>query len=240
MERGGAPPMTAIGWPAQLLTAVKAKISIVKQSPEEKLGGWERGMSTSYTGQSEFSFMSGADSNMSEALARNWWAMALRGLLAIVFGVIALVLPGVPMLSLVLVFPPFGLVDGGRGIVAAVRSARRHEGWGLLVLEGVVDIAAGVLAFLWPGLTIVIFVLLVAAWAIVTGVLMTAAAFRLQLDHGRWWFALGGLASLVYGVLLVIAPLIGALVLTWWLGAYALVFGVLMLILAFRLRAKYA
>jgi uncharacterized membrane protein HdeD (DUF308 family) len=89
-------------------------------------------------------------------------------------------------------------------------------------------------------LTIVIFVLLVAAWAIVTGVLMTAAAFRLQLDHGRWWFALGGLASLVYGVLLVIAPLIGALVLTWWLGAYALIFGVLMLILAFRLRAKYA
>jgi uncharacterized membrane protein HdeD (DUF308 family) len=103
-----------------------------------------------------------------------------------------------------------------------------------------VDIAAGVLAFLWPGLTIVIFVLLVAAWAIVTGALMTAAAFRLQLDHGRWWLALGGLASLVYGVLLIIAPLIGALVLTWWLGAYALVFGVLLLILAFRLRAKHA
>ena len=197
-------------------------------------------MSTSYTGQSEFSFMSGADANMSEALARNWWAMALRGVLAIVFGVIALVLPGVTMLSLVIVFAAYALVDGVLAIVAAVRSARRHERWGLLVLEGVVDIAAGVLAFLWPGLTIVIFVLLVAAWAIVTGVLMTAAAFRLQLDHGRWWFALGGLASLVYGVLLVIAPLIGALVLTWWLGAYALIFGVLMLILAFRLRAKYA
>jgi uncharacterized membrane protein HdeD (DUF308 family) len=200
----------------------------------------ERGMSTSYTGQSEFSFMSGADSNMSEALARNWWAMALRGVLAIVFGLIALVLPGVTMLSLVMVFAAYALVDGVLAIVAAVRSATRHERWGLLVLEGVVDIAAGVLAFLWPGLTIVIFVLLVAAWAIVTGALMTAAAFRLQLDHGRWWFALGGLASFVYGVLLIIAPLIGALVLTWWLGAYALVFGVLLLILAFRLRAKNA
>jgi uncharacterized membrane protein HdeD (DUF308 family) len=200
----------------------------------------ERGMSTSNTGQSEFSFMSGADSNMSEALARNWWAMALRGVLAIVFGVIALVLPGVTMLSLVIVFAAYALVDGVFAIVAAVRAARRHERWGLLVLEGVVDIAAGVLAFLWPGLTIVIFVLLVAAWAIVTGALMTAAAFRLQLDHGRWWLALGGLASLVYGVLLIIAPLIGALVLTWWLGAYALVFGVLLLILAFRLRAKHA
>ena len=157
-----------------------------------------------------------------------------------VFGLIALVLPAVTMLSLVIVFAAYALVDGVLAIVAAVRSARRHERWGLLVLEGVVDIAVGGLAFLWPGLTILIFVLLVAAWAIVTGGLMTAAAFRLQLDHGRWWLALGGLASFVYGVLLIIAPLIGALVLTWWLGAYALVFGVLLLILAFRLRAKHA
>ena len=92
-------------------------------------------MSTSHTGQSEFSFMSGADSNMSEALARNWWAMALRGVLAVVFGVIALVLPGVTMLSLVIVFAAYALVDGVLAIVAAVRSARRHERWGLLVLE---------------------------------------------------------------------------------------------------------
>ncbi len=144
------------------------------------------------------------------------------------------------MLSLVIVFAAYALVDGVLAIVAALRSARRRERWGLLVLEGVVDIAAGVLAFLWPGLTIVVFVLLVAAWALVTGGLMTAAAFRLQLDHGRWWLAFGGLASIVYGVLLIIAPLIGALVLTWWLGAYALVFGVLLLILAFRLRARHA
>ena len=117
------------------------------------------------------------------------WAIGLRGVLAIVFGLIALVLPAVTMLSLVIVFAAYALVDGVLAIVAAVRSARRHERWGLLVLEGVVDIAVGVLAFLWPGLTIVIFVLLVAAWAIVTGALMTAAAFRLQLDHGRWWLA---------------------------------------------------
>lgn len=198
-------------------------------------------MSTSNTtGQSDFPFTSGADPEMSEALARNWWAIGLRGVLAMIFGLIALVLPGVTMLSLVIVFAAYALVDGVLAIVAAVRSARRHERWGLLVLEGVVDIAAGVLAFLWPGLTILIFVLLVAAWAIVTGGLMTAAAFRLQLDHGRWWLALGGLASLVYGVLLIIAPLIGALVLTWWLGAYALVFGVFMLVLGFRLRARHS
>ena len=177
---------------------------------------------------------------MSEALARNWWAIALRGALAIIFGVVAMALPGVTMLSLVLVFAAYAVVDGVLAIIAAVRSARSHERWGLLVLEGLVDIAAGVLAFLWPGLTILIFVMIVAAWALVTGGLMTAAAFRLHLDHGRWWLALGGLASIAYGVLLIIAPLIGALVLTWWLGAYALVFGVFLLILAFRLRARRA
>jgi uncharacterized membrane protein HdeD (DUF308 family) len=120
------------------------------------------------------------------------------------------------------------LVDGVFAIVAAVRAARARERWGLLVLEGVVSIATGVLAFLWPGITVIAYVLLIAAWAVVTGALMLAAAFRLKLDHGRWWLVLGGIASLIYGVLLAIAPLI---------GAYALVFGVFMLILAFRLRA---
>jgi uncharacterized membrane protein HdeD (DUF308 family) len=219
--------------------AVKATISrCVANSLDEPKRGEDRecAMSTSNTtGQSDFPFTSGADSEMSEALARNWWAIGLRGVLAMIFGLIALVLPGVTMLSLVIVFAAYALVDGVLAIVAAVRSARRHERWGLLVLEGVVDIAAGVLAFLWPGLTILIFVLLVAAWAIVTGGLMTAAAFRLQLDHGRWWLALGGLASLVYGVLLIIAPLIGALVLTWWLGAYAIVFGFALMAVAIKL-----
>jgi uncharacterized membrane protein HdeD (DUF308 family) len=87
-------------------------------------------------------------------------------------------------------------------------------------------------------LTVIAYVLLVAAWAIVTGVLMFAAAFRLNRNHGRWWLLLGGVASVIYGVLLIAAPLLGALVLTWWFGAYALVFGVMLLILAFRLRAQ--
>jgi uncharacterized membrane protein HdeD (DUF308 family) len=174
---------------------------------------------------------------MSAALAQNWWVVALRGVLAIIIGVIAFAAPVATMLSLVLLFSAYMLVDGVFAIVAAVRAARRHERWGLLVLEGIVSIAVGAIAVLWPGITIVAYVLLVAAWAIVTGALMLGAAFRLNLDHGRWWLVLGGIASLIYGALLVIAPLIGALVLTWWFGAYALVFGVFMLVLAFRLRA---
>ena len=157
---------------------------------------------------------SGSELEMSEALARNWWAIALRGVLAIIFGAIAFILPGATMLSLVLVFAAYAVVDGVFAITSAVRSARRHERWGLLVLEGLVDILAGVIAFLWPGLTILTFVLLIAAWALLTGGLMTVAAFRLQQDHGRWWLVLGGVASIIYGALLIVAPLIGALVLT--------------------------
>jgi len=176
--------------------------------------------------------------SLNDILARNWWAVALRGVLGILFGLIALVFPGATMLSLVLVFAAYLLVDGVFAIVAAVRAARQREQWGLLTLEGIVNIAAAVLAVLWPGLTVIAFVLLIAAWAIVTGVLVLAAASRLNIDHGRWWLVLGGVASLAYGVLLIIAPLIGALVLTWWIGAYALVFGVALLVLAFKLKAR--
>jgi uncharacterized membrane protein HdeD (DUF308 family) len=171
-------------------------------------------------------------------LARNWWAVALRGVFAILFGIIAFVFPGATILSLLLLFAAYMLVDGVFAIVAAVRAARAGERWGLLVLEGIADIATGVIVFLWPGISLLAFVLLMAAWAIVSGVLMAAAAFRLPKDYGRWWLVIGGIASVIFGVLLAIAPLIGAVVLTWWLGAYALVFGVTLLVLAFRLRSR--
>jgi uncharacterized membrane protein HdeD (DUF308 family) len=95
-----------------------------------------------------------------------------------------------------------------------------------------------VVAFLWPAITAVAFVLLIAVWALVSGALMLVAAFRLNIDHGRWWLALGGIASIVFGVVLLIAPVVGAVVLTWWLGAYALVFGLLLLVLAFQLHSR--
>jgi uncharacterized membrane protein HdeD (DUF308 family) len=175
----------------------------------------------------------------SQALAQNWWLIALRGVLAIIFGIIALVLPGPTMLSLVLLFSAYMLVDGIVGIVSAVRAIRNKEDrWSWLIVEGLLNIAIGVVAFLWPGITVLAFVLLVAAWAIVTGAAMTVAAFRLNVDHGRWWLLLGGLVSLIYGALLVAAPLIGAVVLTWWMGAYAIAFGVALLVLSFRLRSR--
>ncbi len=175
----------------------------------------------------------------SDLLAQNWWLFTLRGVLGILFGLIALIFPGPTILSLVIFFSAYMLVDGVFGIISAVRAIRRKEDrWGLLIFEGLLNIAVGIAAFLWPGLTVIAFIWLIAAWAIVTGALMTAAGFRLNIDHGRWWMVLGGLLSLAYGVLLIITPLIGAIVLTWWLGAYALVFGVALVVFSFKLRSR--
>ena len=174
-----------------------------------------------------------------QTLVQNWWLFLLRGILGIIFGLIALIFPGPTMLSLVLLFSAYMLVDGIFAIVSAVRAIRRKEDrWGLLIFEGLLNIAVGILAFLWPGITVIAFVILVAAWAIASGGLMTAAGFRLNVDHGRWWLILGGLLSIAFGVLLIIAPLIGAVVVTWWIGAYAIAFGVALIIFSFKLRSR--
>jgi uncharacterized membrane protein HdeD (DUF308 family) len=174
-----------------------------------------------------------------ETLVKNWWLFTLRGILGIIFGFLALIFPGPTMLSLVLLFSAYMLVDGVAAIISAVRAIRRKEDrWGILIFEGLLNIATGIAAFLWPGLTVIAFVWLISAWAIVTGALMTAAGSRLNIDHGRWWLVLGGLLSLAYGVLLIIAPLIGAVVLTWWIGVYALVFGIALVMFSFKLRSR--
>jgi uncharacterized membrane protein HdeD (DUF308 family) len=175
---------------------------------------------------------------MSALLARNWWVIALRGALAILFGIIALFLPEATMLALVLLFAAYMLVDGVLAIVAGVRAARRHDRWGWLILEGAIDLIAGGIAVVWPLVTIVAFIWLLAAWAIVSGVILFAASFRLNLAHGKWLMTLGGAVSVAWGVLLILWPLTGALVLTWWMAGYALFFGGVLLFLAFRLRRR--
>jgi len=175
---------------------------------------------------------------MSEVLAQRWWAVGLRGILAIIFGLICLLTPGIAVGAFVIVFAAYMFVDGVFAIISGLRAARSGESWSLVILEGVVDLAAGVIAILWPAITLVALVWIVAIWAIVSGALMLAAAFSLNLDYGRWWLALGGIASTVFGILLIIEPLIGAVVLTLWIGAYAVVFGVLLLVLGFQLHSK--
>jgi uncharacterized membrane protein HdeD (DUF308 family) len=174
---------------------------------------------------------------MSALLAQNWWVVALRGVFTLLFGVIAILLPGVTLAALALLFAAYMLVDGILAIVAGLRAAQRHERWGMLVLEGIIDIAAGVIVFLWPLISIIVFVYLMGAWAVISGALELFAAFRLNVAPGRWLMVLSGAVSVLWGLLLLlIHPLAGAMVITWWMGAYALFFGGALLGLAFRLR----
>ncbi|HVI30394.1 HdeD family acid-resistance protein [Hansschlegelia sp.] len=175
---------------------------------------------------------------MSDLLAKNWWAMALRGVLAIVVGLIALAAPGVALLSFALMFAAYLIADGLFGVAGAIWAAQKHERWGLLLAEGALNLVIGVVAAFFPLAAVVAFALLAAFWALATGALLLASAFALTPAHGRWWMILSGVVSILFGVALLIAPLIGAVVLTWWFAGYALAFGAFLLVLAFRLRRE--
>jgi uncharacterized membrane protein HdeD (DUF308 family) len=172
-------------------------------------------------------------------LAQEWWAFATRGLLCILFGVTA-VLPVVTTRSLIYVFAAYSVLDGVFAMISAVRAARSHRHWELRVLEGAAGIAAGALICLFPGVALTALVLLIGAWALVSGVLMYRGAFALHVDHGRYWLVSGGVASMVFGGMLVASPFVGALVPPWAIGAYALVFGAALLSVGVILRARTA
>jgi uncharacterized membrane protein HdeD (DUF308 family) len=176
---------------------------------------------------------------MNATLARHWWTIVLRGVIAVLFGVVALAAPVAVLLSLAFLFGIYMLVDGVIGLVASVRAVVAHGHWGALLAEAVLNILMGLIALFIPGAAVLAFVLLMAAWALVSGGLMLAAAVRLHASHGSWWLGLGGVASLIWGVLLVAAPLMGAVVLTWWLGIYAIVFGIALLACGWRLRGQH-
>ena len=176
---------------------------------------------------------------MFEVLMRNWWALALRGAAAIVFGVFALLWPGVTLWVLVLFFAAYMLVDGIFAIIAGLRAAEHHERWWLLVAEGVLDLAAGLVAFAWPSIAILAFIYLTAFWAILSGLALLAAALRLHRSHGEGLLVAAGLLSLLWGIIVIAWPIAGEVAMAWWIGAYALVFGALMLTFALRLRRRF-
>lgn len=177
---------------------------------------------------------------MINILARNWWALALRGVVAVLFAIIAFAMPGLTLVVLVYFFAAYLLVDGVFALIAGLRAAEHHERWGALALEGILDLVAGAVIVLWPGLSLLAFIYLAAFWAIVSGIALLIAAFRLHRQHGEWLMVLAGLLSVLWGVLVVLFPIAGILVWAWWIGAYALIFGVAMLVLAFRLRRHAA
>lgn len=169
--------------------------------------------------------------------ARTWWAMALRGLFSIIFGVLALIWPQIAVEALVLLFAAFVLVDGVFALISAIDGRKEHRHWWLLLLEGVAGIAFAVVAIGWPRMTAVVLLLLIAGWAIATGILQIVTAILLRKElRGEWLLVLSGILSLGLGVLLAIQPQAGAIALVWLIGAYAILTGVLLIVLAFRLR----
>ena len=166
--------------------------------------------------------------------SRHWWAFLLRGLAAVLFGVLAIAWPGLTLTVLVLFWGAYALVDGVLALVAAMRT-QHDQRWGL-VLEGVAGIGAGLVTFFYPDLTALVLVYIIAAWAVITGVLELFVAIRLRrVIQNELWLILGGVASLVFGFVLFAAPGAGALALVWLIGTYAIIFGVLLIALAFRL-----
>src|ERR1700693_548759 len=160
---------------------------------------------------------------MLHSLAKNWWALALRGLVALMFGLLTFVLPGITLVTLILLFGAYALADGIFNIIAFFRVASHH--WALLI-EGLIGIIAGILTFVWPGITALALLYVIAFWAVFTGVMEVVAAVNLRhVITNEWALIFSGVLSVIFGLLLVIQPGAGALALVWLIGIYAVIFG---------------
>ncbi|WP_042696328.1 HdeD family acid-resistance protein [Azospirillum sp. B506] len=174
--------------------------------------------------------------SMNRLLARNWWALALRGAAAILLGVLALLMPGVTVATLALTFSAYLLLDGVFAILAGIRASRHHERALPFILEGAVSLVAGIVAALWPAASLFALVFLIAAWSVVTGFAEVMGAWRMDRTHGKWAWGVAGALSILFGLSLWVLPALGLLALAWGVAAYLIAFGVLALVTAFRLR----
>ena len=180
--------------------------------------------------------LTAASGTLAELLRRHWWLLALRGLAAVLFGILAFAWPRLTIFWLVCFFGAYALING---ILSFVLAAKAPKGSGIvgLVLGGLLSVAAGLVTFFWPALTALGLLILIAWWAIFNGIMEIVSAIRLRkVIRNEWLLVLAGVASIVFGVLLLLQPAVGALVLIWWIGAWALFFGVLLMALAFRMR----
>ena len=173
---------------------------------------------------------------MAQVLIGNWWALAIRGIFAIIFAVIAFVWPGITAAALVLLFGAYALIDGIFALVAALRAARHHGPSAALVFEGVLDLVIATIVFFWPIEALVAIIYFIAIWAVISGIALIAAGIALIRVNGEWLLVLSGIISILFGIILFGLPGAGVVFLSWSLGIYALLFGIVMIGAAFRLR----
>ena len=174
---------------------------------------------------------------MGSLLARHWWAVGLRGLAALIFGILTLVVPNITLIVLIAFFGAFALVNGVIAVYLAIRGRQQLRNWGWLLAEGIAGILIGIVTFRWPGVTELVLLAFIAAWAIVTGIAEIAQAIELrQVITNEWLLILSGAVSVLFGLLVIIFPRTGALAVIVLIGLYAILYGVLLLGLAWRLR----
>jgi uncharacterized membrane protein HdeD (DUF308 family) len=170
-------------------------------------------------------------------LSRAWWVYLVRGALAILFGVLAFTSPGLTLATLVIFFGAWALATGIFAIFAAFAAKKVHTDWWVLLLEGLLGIAVGLVTFWAPGITAISLLWYLSFWAILSGIFEIVTAVRLRKEiRGEGWLMLAGVASIVFGVLLLVRPGAGALAVITFIGAYALVFGVILMMAAFKLK----
>jgi uncharacterized membrane protein HdeD (DUF308 family) len=175
---------------------------------------------------------------LTKKLSRDSWHFAVRGLLTIVFGIVALIWPGVTQLALVLLFGAFVLTDGITTVATGIATRKYFKRWWALLLEGLTGIVIAVLTFLWPTITALALVYFIAGWAILTGIFEIVAAIEFRnLIPDEWVTFLMGLLSILFGILLFASPSAGALSIVWAIGFYAIFFGIMEIVFAIRLRS---
>ncbi|MDQ7775853.1 HdeD family acid-resistance protein [Paracoccus aminovorans] len=175
--------------------------------------------------------------NLVRIMSENWWVLLLRGIAAVVFGLIALAMPGLTLFVLLITFGVYAVFDGILAIVTGFRRKGQDEQWWAWALDGLLSVLIGLMALFWPAATAVVFVLWMAAWAIVAGIFRIIAAIRLRREiEGEWALGLSGLLLALWGILLVLLPAAGLLGLAWMIGTLAVLIGVVLIVLAFRLK----
>ena len=177
-----------------------------------------------------------APPSLVHTLARYWWLILLRGIVAIVFGIFAFARPGLTLVTLVLFWGAFTLIDGVLALIHAIMGGNIGSRW-WLALVGLAGIAAGILTFMMPGVTLLLLLWFIAVWSIVLGVFQIVGAIRMRKEiDNEWTLILSGVVSVLFGLILLTAPISGAIGVAWVIGTYAIIFGVLMVLAALRLR----
>lgn len=174
---------------------------------------------------------------MLHALARNWWAVLLRGIAALIFGLLAFFWPGATGFALVILFGAYAFIDAVFALVSAIRAAEAHERWWAFLLEGIVGLVIAAIVVFRPGVAALALYFTIAIWAVLTGIFEIIAAVQMRaLIPNEFWLILGGILSIVFGVLLFVFPLIGILTVIYLIGFYAILFGIVMIVFSLRLR----